>query len=210
MTYWQTVIDMWSEAGWFALALWFLSFVSWIYLLKLHQKLTRTWFNTSHLSKEITHLLLDGKSKEDIRLWLGKKKGVIPKVINYVLATNDHRKITLKERYEEASITEINSIHKEFGVLNALVKSAPLLGLLGTVAGMIQTFAALSQSGDITHVSQGISKALLTTQLGLLIALPGVFASAYLKRKFLRLSMELERLIYHIAKLGNSSRELSS
>ncbi|MDD7986102.1 MotA/TolQ/ExbB proton channel family protein [Lentisphaera marina] len=210
MTYWQTVIDMWSEAGWFALALWFLSFVSWIYLLKLHQKLTRTWFNTSKLSKDITHLLLDGKSKHDIRTWLCNKKGVVPHIINYVLASKDHRKITLKERYEEASITEVTSIHKEFGVLNSLVKSAPLLGLLGTVAGMIQTFAALSQSGDITLVSQGISKALLTTQLGLLIALPGVFASAYLKRKFLRLSMELERLIYHIAKLGDSTDEVKA
>ena len=72
---------------------------------------------------------------------------------------------------------------------------------------MIQTFAALSQSGDITLVSQGISKALLTTQLGLLIALPGVFASAYLQRKFKRLSTELERLIYHIAKLGDNPQD---
>ena len=47
-----------------------------------------------------------------------------------------------------------------------MVTSAPLLGLLGTVAGMIQTFAALSNSGDVSTISVGISKALLTTQLG--------------------------------------------
>ncbi|WDE97212.1 MotA/TolQ/ExbB proton channel family protein [Lentisphaera profundi] len=210
MNYWQTIINMWSDAGWFSLALWFLSVISWIYLLRVYQKLKHSWFNTSHLSHEITHLLLDGKSKEEVRLWLCQKSGLIPHIINYVLATKDHRKITLQERYEEASICEVTAIHKEFGVVDALVKSAPLLGLLGTVAGMIQTFAALSQSGDITLVSQGISKALLTTQLGLLIALPGVFASAYLKRKFLRLSTELERLIYHIAKLGNNPQDLAS
>lgn len=68
----------------------------------------------------------------------------------------------------------------------AIVAVAPLLGLLGTVSGMIETFSAL---GDMTLYSQsggiagGISQALLTTQFGLAIAIPGLIATNFLDRR---------------------------
>ncbi len=81
--------------------------------------------------------------------------------------------------------------------VRVLAAVAPLLGLLGTVIGMIETFAALTdrqlfaQSGG---VAGGISMALLTTQLGLLVAIPGLFAGRLLDRREARLRGELERL----------------
>lgn len=73
---------------------------------------------------------------------------------------------------------------RDFLVLTALTASAPLLGLLGTVTGMITTFQAVSQMGGDTgtRVAGGISRALITTQFGLVIALPGVFGLAHLRR----------------------------
>ena len=100
-------------------------------------------------------------------------------------------------RYNEASHAEILDMEKEFNLLSSMVKAMPLLGLLGTVAGMVDTFTGLSGSSAIS-VSEGISKALLTTQLGLLVALPGVFGIVYLKRKFNRFVLELDRLQFHI------------
>lgn len=66
--------------------------------------------------------------------------------------------------------------------LAALVAAAPLVGLLGTVLGMIQTFAAVSQrSSDVTGmVADGVSMALITTQAGLVAALAGTFGLAHL------------------------------
>lgn len=69
--------------------------------------------------------------------------------------------------------------------MSAWVSVAPLLGLLGTVIGMIQTFKMimLFGIGDPAVMSEGISVALLTTQAGLLVAFPGLLILNYLKRK---------------------------
>lgn len=67
-----------------------------------------------------------------------------------------------------------------------LVGIAPLMGLLGTVIGMIETFESLGNMGLFTQsggIAGGISQALLTTQMGLVIAIPGLFVGRVLNRK---------------------------
>lgn len=87
---------------------------------------------------------------------------------------------------------------KQFSVLiRIIVVVAPLLGLLGTVSGMIETFDSLgdmslfSQSGGIAG---GISQALFTTQLGLAVAIPGVIIKGYLDKKQRTIEMELAQI----------------
>lgn len=77
----------------------------------------------------------------------------------------------------------IAQLSRDFVILAAMTAAAPLLGLLGTVSGMIRTFQATGTVGDITgNIAGGISQALITTQLGLIIAIPGVFGMAMLRR----------------------------
>ncbi|RMG21079.1 MAG: MotA/TolQ/ExbB proton channel family protein [Deltaproteobacteria bacterium] len=82
-------------------------------------------------------------------------------------------------------------------LVRAIVTVAPLTGLLGTVAGMIETFDSLgdmslySQSGGIAG---GISQALFTTQMGLVVAVPGLFIGRILSRKQQSLEMEIARI----------------
>lgn len=85
---------------------------------------------------------------------------------------------------EQVEIGCSEALRKDWLILAALTASAPLLGLLGTVMGMIQTFDAVSAVSGETgqRVAAGISRALLTTQFGLVIALPGVFGAAHLRR----------------------------
>jgi len=66
-----------------------------------------------------------------------------------------------------------------------LASVAPLLGLLGTVGGMITTFGVISQfgTGNAKALASGISEALITTQTGLIVAVPGLFLANYLSRK---------------------------
>lgn len=75
-------------------------------------------------------------------------------------------------------------LRRDMILLVALTAAAPLLGLLGTVGGMIATFEAVSvvsgQTGS--RVAGGISQALITTQFGLVIAMPGVFGLAHLRQ----------------------------
>jgi len=79
---------------------------------------------------------------------------------------------------------------RRMGLIRACIVIAPLLGLLGTVTGMIDTFATILQGGYIAEMSAGIRKALLTTQYGLSIAAPGLLA----ERALLRRSERLQRL----------------
>ena len=81
-----------------------------------------------------------------------------------------------------------------------MVAAAPLLGLLGTVKGMIAGFFILSTRGaaSIDLLSHGISEALVTTQVGLVVALPG-FAGAYaIARRLRELEVTLDRFESHL------------
>jgi biopolymer transport protein ExbB len=79
-------------------------------------------------------------------------------------------------------------------VIAALAGVAPLLGLLGTVLGMIETFQVISVFGtsNARAMAGGISVALITTETGLLIAIPGLFVSGALARKAKRLESALD------------------
>lgn len=74
-----------------------------------------------------------------------------------------------------------------------LAAAAPLLGLLGTVTGMIATFDVIQAFGtsDAASLAAGISEALMTTQTALAVALPGMFAAAFLRRRFERLERRI-------------------
>ena len=76
-----------------------------------------------------------------------------------------------------------------------LASVAPLLGLLGTVTGMITTFLVIATSGtgDAKALASGISEALITTQTGLVVAVPGLFLANYLRRSSGKLESRMRR-----------------
>ena len=195
------IIEFWTRAGWYVIPLLLLSIFSWIWLLNLYFKLRLCYFRTSFFESEIERRLASGESRNSVLNWLSSERGIIARIINYVFLFANKSGESIRDRFYEACGDEINTIEKEFVLLSSMVKAAPLLGLLGTVVGMIDTFAALGTGSGMEVVSLGISKALLTTQLGLLIALPGIFGLVYLKRKFTRFTLELDRLELHLEHL---------
>ncbi|MCK5689385.1 MotA/TolQ/ExbB proton channel family protein [Myxococcota bacterium] len=87
------------------------------------------------------------------------------------------------------------SLSRHGAFINTLVAAAPLLGLLGTVSGMISTFDSLESMTLYTQnggIAGGISEALTTTQMGLAISLPGVLASRLLANKATRIGRVIE------------------
>jgi biopolymer transport protein ExbB len=85
------------------------------------------------------------------------------------------------------------NLDRFLGAIAVLAAIAPLLGLLGTVLGMIETFTVLSifGTGNAKALAGGISIALITTQSGLLIAIPGLFLSSALDRRASKLQQRL-------------------
>jgi biopolymer transport protein ExbB len=104
---------------------------------------------------------------------------------------------TVGRRFEEIRINLVSSIDRRLLVINTLVAAAPLAGLLGTVTGMLAMFTGLSQGtgpAGMEKVADGMQQALITTQTGLTIALPGLFLGLIIKSKRDRIAGTLTRL----------------
>jgi biopolymer transport protein ExbB len=84
---------------------------------------------------------------------------------------------TLELQLDEAILRELPPLGRGQGLVKLLAATAPLLGLLGTVTGMIVTFQSISLfgTGDPKLMASGISQALMTTVLGLVVAIPLLF-----------------------------------
>lgn len=103
----------------------------------------------------------------------------------------------IRNRFDEVKLTLVGSIERRAKFVGTLVAAAPLMGLLGTVLGMLQTFFGISTSGGTETagvVASGISEALVTTQTGLTIALPGLFIVMIIARQRQGLEARLMRL----------------
>ena len=84
------------------------------------------------------------------------------------------------------------------GILSACAGVTPLLGLLGTVTGMIRTFTALgAENAASAALADGIAEALITTEAGLIVAIPAVLLHAWGRRRTARLSAALENQLKH-------------
>ena len=89
---------------------------------------------------------------------------------------------TLELKVDEAILREVPQLEKYHSIIKVFAAVAPLMGLLGTVVGMIVTFQALTLfgTGDPKLMAGGISQALVTTMLGLIVAIPLVFLHSIL------------------------------
>lgn len=109
------------------------------------------------------------------------------------------------ERYETLQTLQAfaqkqtNNLKRYNRTIFILAGVAPLLGLLGTVTGMISTFDAISMfnTTNARSFASGISVALITTQIGLVVAIPGVLMGNYIQRLTERLCFHMDSLVAH-------------
>ena len=93
-----------------------------------------------------------------------------------------------------------SQLSKGIATIAVLAAAAPLLGLLGTVTGMISTFTTIAEfgAGNARGLAYGISQALITTQCGLLVAIPGYLAVTMLHRRVTKLQYRIDNYLSYI------------
>ena len=118
----------------------------------------------------------------------------VPKVIMAGLEARHMDRYDMENALQERILREIPRLEKFLSTLGALAGIAPLLGLLGTVAGMIDTFHVITYfgAGDPRMMSGGISEALVTTMLGLSAAIPLMLSHTLLTRKVDNIVSQME------------------
>ncbi|MET0660531.1 MAG: MotA/TolQ/ExbB proton channel family protein [Steroidobacteraceae bacterium] len=101
----------------------------------------------------------------------------------------------IKESIEDTGRHVVHELERFLNTLGTIVAASPLLGLLGTVSGMIKTFNAISDAGvgNPTALAEGIAEALIATAAGLSVAIPALIAYRYLSSKVTGLVIEMEK-----------------
>ena len=148
----------------------------------------------------VNHGNLNDKELDKWPEWIEdptKAGGRLGEALSYALHGPTLTIKTVGRRFEEIRINLVSSIDRRLLVINTLVAAAPLAGLLGTVTGMLAMFTGLSQGtgpAGMEKVADGMQQALITTQTGLTIALPGLFLGLIIKSKRDRIAGTLTRL----------------
>lgn len=117
---------------------------------------------------------------------------------------------TVREEAARLGARELNALRAYFRPLEVIGTLSPLLGLLGTVLGMIEAFRALQSAGSQVNpaiLSGGIWEALLTTAVGLIVAIPAVAALNYLERRVERLHEDMQDALTRLFTRGLSQTE---
>jgi len=124
-----------------------------------------------------------------------------------LLNINSHR-IVMKESIEEAGRHVVHDLERNLNTLGTVAAITPLLGLLGTVIGMIKVFAAITAVGvgDPSVLAGGISEALITTAAGLSVGIPSLIFYRYFRGRINELTISMEQEALHVIELVHGQR----
>ncbi len=184
MQAWTRAKEIWASGGWAMIPLAATAFILYWKAADMRIALWRKNYET--------HTKRRGDRPEFARRGQGQLREDAQLAIEYL----NRRGIDVPEnptyqdiasRWEELRTTELPGLNRDMKLIKVATASAPLWGLLGTVTGMLQTFDGLARGGGgdktMNMIASGISQALITTETGLMVALPGYFLGYYLMRK---------------------------
>ena len=120
-----------------------------------------------------------------------------PSALSRVIASgmaHDKSEAAMKSAFEDRMSMESISFHRYLDYLSAIVTISPLLGLLGTVTGMIQTFSVLDNGGGAAAITGGVGEALVATASGLCVAIIAFCFYTYFDHQLDTLVTDTERL----------------
>jgi biopolymer transport protein ExbB len=139
--------------------------------------------------------------------------GVTSKIFFEILKKKSDKKDVLKLTLEESAAIEVPHLWKNLNLLSVIISIAPLLGLLGTVLGMLQSFQEIESLSKLASgslgpgvVAGGIKKALVTTILGLMVAIPVNVAYSYLMSMVEKITLKMEKISYQIIDVISESK----
>lgn len=156
--------------------------------------LSRIRGNSDRNMKLILDMVYSGKWKECHTFCKEQSQYPTCRIIGHTLKHLGSTREIIENAFQEGLLKELPMLERFLPTLNVLAAVAPLLGLLGTVTGMINTFQIITVygTGDPRMMSGGISEALVTTQLGLAVAVPIMILHHVLERRVDKIIGDME------------------
>ena len=190
--------------------MWPILFCSLMRLAVALERLSAFWkYNTANFyfrNKQKTLIALTREGKFDEALACAKQAD---SPICRVLAKSlENRDAGFLETLDAASQLEIDHLRRGLSVLDTTITVAPMLGILGTVTGIINTFNMLNAAGmeNPTGATAGIAEALITTAAGLIVAIGCLFPFNFLVSQLKHRTTELEQVIHQFGLAYNTGR----
>jgi biopolymer transport protein ExbB len=155
-------------------------------------------FDSRKIVKKIITFYQKGHFQDAITL-CQEKSYYLTNILKEALLRRDKSKQAIEEAIERVSLEEMPKIEKNINILSTLAHVSPLLGLLGTVVGLVKSFYIIEQRAasagmvNPSDVAGGIWEALLTTAAGLVVAIISYIAYNYFAHKVNRYTLEAEK-----------------
>ncbi|WP_147820762.1 MotA/TolQ/ExbB proton channel family protein [Salidesulfovibrio onnuriiensis] len=156
--------------------------------------LSRIRGNSDRNMKQILRMVSKGEWKQCGEFCRAQSQFPTCRIIGHTLKYMGNTREIIENAFQEGLLKELPMLERFLPTLNVLAAVAPLLGLLGTVTGMINTFQIITLygTGDPRMMSGGISEALVTTQLGLAVAVPIMILHHVLERRVDKIIGDME------------------
>ena len=137
------------------------------------------------------------KELDNMQKIAAAQDNVLSRLVLFLMNYSDLSREEQKEIVEEQSRQEIRSLRQRLGIIETIAGIAPLMGLLGTVLGMIRVFAGLNVQGVVkaASLSGGIAEALITTATGLIIGIPALVIYNFLASRSENFVLDLEQYL---------------
>ena len=188
----QTPMELFKHGG---PVMWPVLIVSFLLFTVVVERVIFIVRETTRRQADLVEKMLDRVDHGDIdgALELGRKsKDYVARILVYALT---HKETSLGNAFSRAANQEMQRFGQGLATLDTCITASPLLGLLGTVTGMMQTFSALG-SGDIasaaSQITGGVAEALIATAAGLFLAICGLFPYNYLNARLEEARHEVE------------------
>ena len=153
---------------------------------------------------ELVETIKEGRFEEALE----KSKKLDSPIASVIAEALQNRETGFSDTLQAASQHELNKLKRGFSVLDTVITVAPMLGILGTVTGIIGTFNMLNASGlsNPTAATAGIGEALITTAAGLIVAIICLFPFNYLTSQLTRCATDLEQAMHKFEVAFNSGK----
>lgn len=185
LTYQTAVSDQLSQGGFIVWPILVIALIAVVLIVERVWFLRRNRFDATSLMRELQSNIMAENWAECESICQSSQKKALPRVLCAGLQFRTLEREELENVMQEAILAEIPRLERFLSTLAVLASIAPLLGLLGTVTGMINTFQVITFHGtsDPRLMSGGISEALVTTMLGLGVAIPIMLSHSLLSRR---------------------------
>lgn len=202
------VLELIKAGGWVMWPIMLASVIAMAIVVERFWSLQRKRIAPDKLVAQVWQWLRSGQL-DDARLRALRLGSPLGRILAAGLANRRHERAIIRESIEEAGRLVAFELERYLNTLGTIAAVSPLLGLLGTVFGMIQMFAALKTAGagDPAELAGGIGQALITTAAGLLVAIPALYFYRYFRGRVEELVVTMEQEALKLVEVLQGMRE---